>query len=405
MYAQPFKHRFLAHAAPAICFLLLGSCGSTPPKPDKPAYQATQQPIPSASRTATADLRPFASVGGYQASTLGGDYATYPALQQFIELMVQKHGFERSYLNGLFSQAQRKQWTLNYLAKSDQGLKGKPAQGGWTRYRSQFLDERHISAGIQFWQTHQASLQRASQHYGVPPEYILGIMAVETTFGGFVGNHRVIDALTTLSFDYARRGDYFRSELENFLVMSRSEGLDPGKPVGSFAGAMGLGQFMPSSFLQWAVDFNGDGRRDLWNPEDVIGSVANYFAQHGWQRGQAVISSTRGSLSESNHLEIGIEHSYPISTLNQAGLEVVGHCACDYPMRLLLLRHQNKDEYVLGHPNFYVLTRYNHSTYYAMAVHELSVELRKRFNALSLDDQQSNQASVNKSPEACAGLG
>ncbi|MFM8341904.1 MAG: lytic murein transglycosylase, partial [Methylomonas sp.] len=237
------KHRLL------LFTVLLCGCANQPEKADQNSNRVKLNPPPAAPQVI--DSRVFLSVGGYNASQVSGDYANYPALNQFIDNMVQKHGFNRDYLNGLFSNAKRKQWTLDYLAKSDQHLKGKPAQGGWSKYRAQFLDDKHINSGVSFWQKYQATLQRASQQYGVPAEYILGIMAVETTFGGFVGNHRVLDALTTLSFDYQRRGDFFRSELEHFLIMTRNEGIDPGKPVGSFAGAMGLGQFMPSSFLKW----------------------------------------------------------------------------------------------------------------------------------------------------------
>lgn len=365
-------------ASLGLALLLFAGCASQPEKSDFNANHArspVQQNAPSQTRTAAPDLRPLAAVGAYHAASVSGDYAGYAALTQFIEYMAQKHGFDREYLNGAFSQAKRKQWTLDYLAKSDQGLKGKPGKGSWSRYRGQFLDDRHINSGIGFWRKHSAALKRASQQYGVPEEYILGIMAVETTFGGFVGNHRVIDALTTLAFDYQRRGEYFRGELENFLVMTRGEGIDPLKPVGSFAGAMGLGQFMPSSFLQWAVDFNGDGRRDLWDPEDVIGSVANYFAQHGWQRGQPVVSALHGDPSAGN-LEPGIDRQYPLSALRQAGVTPVDNCECNYPLRLLMLRHQSNDQYLLGHPNFYVITRYNQSTHYAMAVHELAQAIK-----------------------------
>ncbi|MFM8340866.1 MAG: lytic murein transglycosylase, partial [Methylomonas sp.] len=171
--------------------------------------------------------------------------------------------------------------------------------------------------------------------------------------------------------------------LEHFLIMTRNEGIDPGKPVGSFAGAMGLGQFMPSSFLKWAVDFNGDGHRDLWNPEDAIGSVANYFSQHGWQANQPVVSATRGTYSGIENLEAGIEPQYPLPTLTQAGIEPAEPCRCDYPLRLLLLRHHSHDQYLLGHPNFYVITRYNHSTHYAMAVHELAQAIKTKFSTVS----------------------
>ena len=316
------------------------------------------------------------SAGPYKAQQITGDIAGYASLEQFIDQMVQKHGFEREYLMGLFSQARRKNWTLDYLAKSDQGLKGKPAVGGWTRYRQKFLDESHINAGVEFARRYQSTLQRASRQYGVPQEYILGILAVETTFGGNVGNHRVLDALTTLGFDYARRGEYFRGELEQYLLMTRNEGMDPAKPVGSFAGAMGLGQFMPSSFLQWAVDFNGDGRRDLWNAEDAIGSVANYFAQHGWKAGHPVITplQVKGTVP----LEPGLEPKYTLTALQQAGLQPARPCSGEGSLCLLLLRHQNADQYLIGHPNFYTITRYNHSTYYAMAVHELAQSIRRR---------------------------
>ena len=365
----------------ALALLLFSGCAN---QPEKPQAHATVKPSrPNAAvQPPTAQPNPevFPVVGGYHAASINGDYAGYQNLQQFIDLMVQKHGFERTYLNGLFSQAKRKQWTLDYLHKSDQSLKSKPGPGSWSRYRSKFLDDRHINSGVSFWQKHQAALQRASQQYGVPAEYILGIMAVETTFGGFVGNHRVLDALTTLAFDYQRRGEYFRSELENFLLMTRSERLDPAKPVGSFAGAMGLGQFMPTSFLQWAVDFNGDGRRDLWGAEDSIGSVANYFAQHGWQRGQPVVSPLRGNLSAAESLEPGLDHLYSFDTFKQYGLSPAIDCHCNEPLRLLWLRHNSNDEYLLGYPNFYVITRYNQSTHYAMAVHELAQAIKQGYS-------------------------
>ncbi|MDD4913944.1 MAG: lytic murein transglycosylase B [Methylococcales bacterium] len=366
--------RSLAVSLPLLAGLMLSACASQSEKSavnPGPAIAAPAQPPQTGLR--------LTGVGSYHATALSGDYADYPELNQFIGRMVQKYGFEREYLLGLFSQARRKQWTLDYLGKSDQGLKSRPARGGWTRYRAQFLDERHINGGVAFWQKHQAALQRASRQYGVPGEYILGILAIETGFGANVGNHRVIDALTTLGFDYQRRGEFFRSELESFLVMTAAEGVDPAKPLGSFAGAMGLGQFMPSSFQQWAVDFNGDGRRDLWNPEDAIGSVANYFASHGWRSGQPVVTATRGKLTGVESLEPGIESRYSLDTLRQAGLEPAGGCPCNDPLRLLLLRHQSHDEYLLGHSNFYVITRYNHSTHYAMAVHELAQAIRSAY--------------------------
>ena len=357
-----------------LALLVFAGCANQAEQP-----LANTQIAPTQSSTATTIVQPPVSVGGFRAASISGDYAGYRSLNQFIDMMVQKHGFDRAYLNGLFSQAKRKQWTLDYLAKSDKSLKSKPGKGSWSRYRAKFLDARHINSGVSFWQKHRSTLQRASQQYGVPAEYILGIMAVETTFGSYFGSHRVLDALTTLGFDYQRRAEYFRGELENFLLMSRSEHIDPTQPVGSFAGAMGLGQFMPSSFLEWAVDFNGDGRRDLWNPEDSIGSVANYFVKHGWQTGQPVVSALRGNLAAVSNFEPGLDNLYSFKTLSQAGLSPSIDCHCDGPLRLLWLRHHNNDEYLLGYPNFYVITRYNHSTHYAMAVHELAQAIKNAY--------------------------
>ena len=371
------RSKFFTRCAVLLAFGLTACTGAdtrvSPPTLVNPAVEAQANRLATGSPANAATRR---TVGQYRASRITGDYAEYASLQRFVDQMVEKHGFEHENLMGVFSQARRKKWTLDYLAKSDQGLKGKPAAGGWTRYREKFLDEPHISAGVEFARRHRATLQRATRQYGVPEEYILGILAVETTFGGNVGNHRVLDALTTLGFDYDRRGDYFRSELENFLVMSREEGMDPVKPVGSFAGAMGFGQFMPSSFRKWAVDFNGDGRRDLWNPEDAIGSVANYFAQHGWQAGQPVVTPLQANGAVK--LEPGIEPQYSLDALQQAGLRPTGPCAMQKPLRLLLLRYASYDQYLIGYPNFYTITRYNHSTYYAMAVHELAQAIKQR---------------------------
>ena len=369
-----------------LALLLFGGCAAETVKYDPNINRArisTPQSMRNRSERLAPKLSHLAEIKAYRADSVSGDYAGYPALRQFIDLMVQKHGFDRQYLNGLFSQVKRKQWTLDYLAKSDQSPKGLPSKGSWSRYRAKFLDARHINGGVAFWQQHQTALKRASQQYGVPAEYILGIMAVETTFGSYIGSHRVIDALTTLAFDYPRRAEYFRDELENFLVMSRSEKIDPTKPVGSYAGAMGLGQFMPSSFLEWAVDFNGDGKRDLWDPEDSIGSVANYFAQHGWQDGQPVVSPVRGNLAAADDPEPGLNNPYSLNALKQAGLRPAVDCHCEAPLRLLWLRHKKNDEYLLGYPNFYVITRYNHSTHYAMAVHELAMAIKRAYRGKS----------------------
>lgn len=290
--------------------------------------------------------------------------------------MVVRNGFQRGYLYGLFSQAERQEWTLNYLAKADQTAKSTPRAGGWTRYRAKFLDDFHISKGVDFAELHHATLQRAARQYQVPQEYILAILAVETKFGGYLGTHRIIDALTTLAFDYPRRSEFFREELEAFLLMSIQEGFDPSLPEGSFAGAMGLGQFMPSSFLRFAVDFDHDGRRDLWNPLDAIGSIANYFVQHGWKPDQPVIIPLNGSAPIG--IEPGISRHYSLDEIMRSGGAPGQTCNTDEPVNLLRLRHSSHDQYLIGCPNFYTITRYNNSVYYAMAIHELAQAFRER---------------------------
>jgi membrane-bound lytic murein transglycosylase B len=218
----------------------------------------------------------------------------------------------------------------------------------------------------------------------VPPEYIVGIIGVETFYGRNVGSHRVIDALSTLAFEYPRRADYFSGELENFLVMARNERIDPLSPKGSYAGAMGLGQFMPSSFLKWAVDFDADGRKDLWEPADAIGSVASYFAAHGWQGGQPVATPASAIGGRARMLDAGFDTRYSLSTLASHDIRPTAQTAQRDDLRLLRLSTYAGDEYWIGYHNFYVITRYNHSTNYAMAVHQLAQAVKQRYGAIKV---------------------
>ena len=359
--------------------LLAGCASSSPGKGPVRAVGAGAVPsysTPQALDSSVARQAPL--TGRYFSPRVSGDYTGYRAVDEFIARMASKHGFSREYLNGLFSQAQRKEWTLNYLSREAEPT-AEPRPGAWSRYRSRFLTEQHIAGGVDFWHRHASALRRASEHYGVPPEYIVGIMGVETIYGRNVGNHRVIDALTTLAFDYPRRAGYFAEELENFLVMANAERLDPLQPVGSYAGAMGLGQFMPSSFLRWAVDFDDDGRRDLWQPDDVIGSIANYFAHHGWRRGEAVVTQAVATSANAQSLESGYDTRYSPMELADRGIRPAGPLPSGEQVRLLRLRANAGDEYWLGHQNFYVITRYNHSTHYAMAVHQLAQAVKQRY--------------------------
>lgn len=284
--------------------------------------------------------------GNYSASFLTGEYADSAELQNFIQYMVEQHGFSQNYLKGLFSNAVFLESVVRLEKPSNiHNVSMRPSNGSWSRYRKQFLDEAHINKGVEFWRNNAAALQRASATYGVDPEYIVAIIGVETYFGRNVGKTRVIDALTTLAFDTERRAKFFTSELENFLLMSREEGYDPREVLGSWAGAMGLGQFMPSSFRKLAVDFNNDGKRDLWQPEDAIGSVANYFSKHGWQANSPV--------AELSNQPDGF------STIE--------------------LSTYSGSEFWEVYPNFKVIKKYNSNDKYAMAVHQLAQACKQRY--------------------------
>jgi len=350
--------------------LIVSGCAGQKPPAGKPS-------LPQRPNEPKAEYRPSTLPGHYSTNRVSGDFAGYQQLDEFIARMEANHGMSRSYLNGLFSEARRKQWTLDYMNRQGGPTSALPRPGAWTKYRSQFLTGLHIESGVLFWKQHARSLQQAYERYGVPPEYVLGIMGVETIYGRNMGKDRVFDALTTLAFDYPRRGPYFTEELESFLVMAQSEQVDPLQMKGSYAGAMGYGQFMPSSFLKWAVDHDGDGRHDLWNPEDAIGSIANYFSQHGWHSGEAVVrqASVNGEVS----LPVGYDKQYTLAELAAAGIQPEGQIPAGTKPSLLLLRANDGDEYWLGLNNFFVITRYNHSTHYAMAVHSLAQAIKQRY--------------------------
>ena len=281
----------------------------------------------------------------YGAQTLTGPYANSFAVRNFIQNMVHKHGFSESYLNGLFCKANRLDSVIRLESPAPTMGPSKPSRGSWTRYRNKFLTEAHISNGVEFWRNNADAIQRASVTYGVDPEYIVGIIGVETYFGKNFGKTCIFDALTTLSFDTYRRSNYFKSELENFLLMTRDEGFEPREPRGSWAGAMGYGQFMPSSFRRLAVDFNRDGRRDLWHQHDAIGSVAHYFSRSGWQLHDPVARRTSGA---------------------------------NDPAVIELSTYEG-NEFWRIYPNFKVIKKYNNSNKYAMAVHQLAQAIKQRY--------------------------
>lgn len=253
----------------------------------------------------------------------------------------------------------------------------------WHEYYPIFLTERRIERGIEFWETHAEALQKAEQEYGVPAQIIVAIIGVETFYGEHMGKYPVLDALYTLGFHYPPRASFFRSELGEFLRLTDREGLDLSTLKGSYAGAMGFGQFISSSYHHYAVDFDGDGVRDLFNnPVDAIGSVANYFAEHNWKRGEAVaVPAWPNRVEDIDALTSGraqqLTHS--VGELKTAGVDFITQQPDDSAARLFEFEERDGHSYWVGLPNFYTITRYNHSPIYAMAVYLLSEELRHAY--------------------------
>ena len=291
-------------------------------------------------------------------------------INTFAEEMAAKHTFDKASLALLLGAAQKQQRILDAIASP---AEAKP----WYAYRPIFVTESRIREGIEFWNANAATLNRAAEVYGVPPEIIVAIIGVETRYGRHKGGFRVIDSLATLAFNYPPRSAFFRRELEQFLLLAREENLDPLQPVGSYAGAMGRPQFISSSYRRYAIDFDGDGFRDLWqNDADAIGSVANYFARHGWQSGEPITYRAAVEGDGFNQvLSSSPKTDHTIGELRAQGVHIDAPLADDQPATLFRLDTRSDPEYWVGLKNFYVITRYNHSILYAMAVYQLSQEI------------------------------
>ena len=350
-----FKRRYVTLLP---LFVLLAACSSKP----KPTETETTTGTPSGG---------FLLEPQHNVMQMGGDFANNPNAQQFIDKMVNKHAFDRQQLQEILSQAKRLDSVLRLMDNQAPTTSVKPPSGpngAWLRYRKKFITPDNVQNGVVFWNQYEDALNRAWQVYGVPPEIIVGIIGVETRWGRVMGKTRILDALATLSFNYPRRAEYFSGELETFLLMARDEQDDPLNLKGSFAGAMGYGQFMPSSYKQYAVDFSGDGHINLWDPVDAIGSVANYFKAHGWVKGDQVAVMANG---QAPGLPNGFKTKYSISQLAAAGLTPQQPLGNHQQASLLRLDVGTGYQYWYGLPNFYTITRYNHSTHYAMAVWQL----------------------------------
>jgi membrane-bound lytic murein transglycosylase B len=294
-------------------------------------------------------------------------------VRAFIDDMVSKHGFVRDRLLDIFKQVQLRQKIIDAISRP---AEAKP----WYQYRPIFLTRKRIREGVAFWNANQELLARAEAEYGVPAEIIVAILGVETRYGRHQGGYRVLDSLATLAFNYPPRGDFFRGELEQYLLLAREERLDPLGITGSYAGAMGKAQFIASSYRRYAVDFDADGRRDLWdNTADAIGSVANYFKLHQWRPGALVATrvTVQGDQAQSLAAQ-GYKPHIPVAQLRIQGVMPDDDVNPEQLGALIALETRHGPEYWLGLDNFYVITRYNHSPLYAMAVYQLGRAIREQ---------------------------
>jgi len=320
-------------------------------------------------------------------------YANNPNVDAFIDDLVARYDFDSAALHALFNKVSYSTTAVKLVTPS-----ATPAAKNWRAYQGRFIEPVRIAAGVKFWRANQAALQRASQQYGVPPEDIVGILGVETIYGRYMGNFRALDALTTLTFDYpdtpnrAERQATFRKNLEDLLVWTHDQQIDPTTVLGSYTGAIGIPQFLPSSIVQYAVDFDGNGKIDLrTSPADAIGSVANYLKQHGWETGRPVVWKIAGDPGSQGIAQAAAdgqpEPHWSLAQLTKAGMlldepNVNAMSEAGTPVVVVDLPTPGRaTEYTIGLQNFYVLTRYNRSFFYALAVYQLGQAVKARIDA------------------------
>ena len=308
-----------------------------------------------------------AGIVALAAGSAWGNYAERPAVQAYIGELVAEHGFEEAWLTGLFASIRPNDDVLLRISR--------PAEKAlaWHEYRRIFITERRIEGGAEFWRKHQSTLQAAEREFGVAPAIVVAIIGVETFYGRYKGSFPVLESLTTLAFDYPRRGEFFQGQLTELLILSRNEGFDPLEFKGSYAGAMGFGQFIPSSYRAFAVDFDGDGKRDIWQNEvDAIGSVANYFAEHGWQGTAPTAVRVQAAGDAANVANAGLDLDHTVGGLQAQGMVLAVELPADAKAALYRMETADGVEFWLGLHDFYVITRYNRSAMYALAVLQLS---------------------------------
>ena len=295
-------------------------------------------------------------------------------VKEFISHMVDSYGFKKRALRKLLRGAEFQPAIVEAMARPAEKAKL------WYEYRPIFLTERRIQEGVEFWIAHRQALDQASVHSGVAPEYLAAILGVETFYGRRTGTYRVLDALVTLSFEYPPRGKFFRDELEQFLLLTRDGRLDAKSVKGSYAGAMGAPQFMPSNYRRYAIDADANGRIDLWSDwPDVCASVGNYLKEHGWNAGEPVLGEATVAPEKAADLDgRKLALSETVGSLNAKGVNFDSPLPAEAPAILVAADEADGVHWRVGYNNFYVITRYNHSALYAMAVYELATAVKQR---------------------------
>jgi len=312
-------------------------------------------------------------------TTYAVEYADRPEVQAFVKELAAQESFNERDLLTVFRHAEYKQSIIDAITR--------PAERTltWAKYQDIFLTERRTISGVEFMEKNRFALEAAYEAYGVPPIIVTAIIGVETMYGRITGGYRVLDALSTLSFDYPPRSKFFKRELGEFILLAREEKKMITELKGSYAGAMGMGQFIPSSYRAYAVDFDGDGFRDIWdNPTDAIGSVANYLAKHGWQRDKQITFEVSAARVRADVFNVSLKPSKSIAELRVLGMEDdLSRLDPDQAVSPMLLNGKDGEEFWIGLNNFYVITRYNHSKLYAMAVFQLSEGLSQGSGAVA----------------------
>lgn len=307
--------------------------------------------------------------------TLAGAFDA-PIVESFVTDVSDRHKLDAAWVREVVSAAERKQSILDAISRPAE--KTRP----WHEYRALFINDRRINDGVEFWRNNRAVLERVARECGIPAGIIVAILGIETHYGRRAGGYRVLDALATLAFAYPPRSKFFRGELEQFLLLSREHAIDPMQALGSYAGAMGAPQFISSSYRKYAVDGSGDGRVDLWGDwRDVIGSVANYLHEFGWQRDEPIVEQVSITADEARpFLTEKLELAHTAGDLRRANVALRAADTDDMPVLVFSLEQKNGAEHWVGYKNFYVITRYNRSTMYAMAVRDLGHAITARVN-------------------------